>query len=113
MPRSTWLVLALTATLGVGACQAATSGEMTSQTYRSLDARGDRLTADDVREAGGTDDPDLARTFVEEGGRAEPSGASCLYARTTYRDSYRGVARFCFDGATVVSVERNRADLDR
>ncbi len=43
MPRSTWLVLALAATLGVGACQAATSGEMTSQTYRSLDARGDKI----------------------------------------------------------------------
>ncbi len=80
MPR-TWPVLALSVMLGVGACQAATSGEMTSQTYRSLDARGDALTADDVREAGGTDDPDLARTFVREGGSAEPSGASCLYAR--------------------------------
>jgi hypothetical protein len=89
----------------------ATPGEMSSRTFRSLDARDD-LTPQEVRDAGGVDDESLARTFVDEGGSPEPSGATCLFARTTYRDSYRGTARFCFDGERVVSVERNRADLE-
>jgi hypothetical protein len=108
------LVTALACVAVVAGCGVdATPGEMTSQTYRSLVARGDDLTPQDVRDAGGVEDGELARTFVDEGGAVEPSGATCLFARTTYRDRYRGTARFCFDGERVVSAERNRADLDR
>lgn len=105
------LPLLLPAVVLTASCQDATPGAMTSQTYRSLDARGDALTPDAARESGAVDDDALARTFVAEGGAAAPAGASCLYARTTWRDAYRGTARFCFDGDRVVSVERNRADL--
>ncbi len=97
----------------VSACGAsATPGEMSSQRYRSLVAQGEGLTLQDVRDAGGVEEEGLAETFVDEGGAPAPSGATCLLARTTYRESYRGTARFCFDGERLVSAERNRADLD-
>ena len=84
---------------------------MTSQTYRSL-AADDSLTPDEARERGAVDDDALARTFLAEGGTPAPADAECLYAMTTYRESERGPARFCFEGGTVVSVERLRTDLE-
>lgn len=108
--RSALAVLGLALVAACGA--SATPGEMTAQSLRSLEARGDALTPADARDEGAVDDDALARTFLDEGGAPAPSGAVCLYARTTYRDAYRGVARFCFQGDRVVSVERNRADLE-
>lgn len=87
------------------------TGEMTTQSYRSLDARGDSLTLEDARAKGAIDSDDLADQFVEEGGAAAPGGATCLYAETTRRDRFLGTARFCeVDG--VVTPERNRLVLD-
>ena len=89
----------------------ATPGEMTSQTYRSLAADED-LTPEKARDRGAVDDDALEQTFMAEGGTPEPDGATCLYATTSYREAERGVARFCFEDDAVVSVERNRSDLD-
>ena len=117
MHRSTrWrgVATALAAAAALAGCGgSATPGEMSAQTYRSLEARGDQLTPETAKDRGATDDDELAQTFVDEGGAPEPSGAQCLYAKTSYRESYRGVARFCFEGDRAVSVERNRADLDQ
>lgn len=114
MRRRAATAVALASAAVLSACGgSATPGEMSAQTYRSLDARGDRLTPEIAKDRGATADAALAQTFLDEGGSPEPSGAQCLYAETSYRESYRGVARFCFEGDRVVSVERNRADLDR
>lgn len=97
------------ALLLVSACGVeATPGTITSQTFRSLDARGDDLTPADAKDAGAVEDDELAQRF----GGAEPSADLCLYAAVTYREKDRGVARFCFDGDSPVAVERNRTDLD-
>lgn len=90
----------------------ATPGEMSSQTYRSLDASGSDLTAQAAQDKGAIEDESLEQTFLAEGGSPTPEGATCLYAKTTYRTKYRGMARFCFDGEKLVSAERNRADLE-
>lgn len=104
-------VVLTTSALLVACGGEATPGEMTSQTYRSLEADDD-LTPDEARDRGAVDDDALEQAFMAEGGAPEPADATCLYAATTYRESGRGVARFCFEGGSVVSVERNRSDLD-
>ncbi|MEH3034389.1 MAG: hypothetical protein PGN07_10230 [Aeromicrobium erythreum] len=92
-------------------------GRVDAREYRSAAAQVGELTIQQAREGGFVDDPRLAELFRSEGGAAEPTGRTCLYAVTLYRRtlderSYRGTARLCFDAAgRLASADRNRADL--
>ena len=86
-------------------------GTMTSEQYRSLEARGTDLTVADVVDRGGIESAQLEERFVREGGEAADPAFECYYAETTRRTRYQGTARFCFADGAIQTVERNRSDV--
>lgn len=105
MCRSCAALVATFALVLVACSSQVTPGEMSTQAYRSLDARGADLTLEDARGKGATQSDDLARRFRAEGGAEAPAGAECLHAALSRRGADRGIARFCDTGG-VVTAER-------